>query len=63
MSWKTKKALYEIHETSKKTNIIYCVMMTGEEVAAWCKSKNEFNGYVEGVGGDKSYSCWAVLRV
>ena len=58
--WKSEKALYEIHEINKKNHEVYHLMMTGEEVAAWCKSKNEAYGYIECLGGDRSYSCWAV---
>ena len=61
-NWRTEKRLYEIHEVSKKTNEVYCVLMTGNEVAEWCKMKNEVYGYIDGIGGDRSYSCWAVER-
>ena len=58
-SWETEKALYEIHEINKKSHETYSVIMTGEEVAKWCKAKNESYGYIEGLGGDRSYGCWA----
>ena len=60
-NWRTEKALYEFHEISKKQHEIYSMIMTGDEVSAWCKMKNEVYGYIPGVGGDKSYTCWAVL--
>lgn len=59
--WRTEKALYEVHEISKKNHEIYSLVMTGNEISEWCKMKNENYGYIEGLGGDKSYSCWAVL--
>ena len=60
-SWKETKALYEVHENSKKKSEVYMMAATGNEIAAWCNSKNEANGYIDGLGGDKSYSCWAVV--
>ena len=59
--WKTEKALYAIHEISKKKHEVYPMLMTGNEVSKWCKTKEETYGYIKGCGGDKSYSCWAVL--
>lgn len=60
-NWRTTKALYEIHEASKKKEEVYHMMMTGDEISKWCNTKNEAYGYIDGVGGDKSYSCWAVV--
>lgn len=62
-NWKTEKALYDVHEIGRKVNEVYSLYMTGEEISKWCKMKNEFYGYVPGLGGDRSYSCWAVLIV
>lgn len=59
-NWRERKAAYEIHEVSKKNEKVYVSIMTGQEVADWCRAKNENYGYVEGLGGDKSYGCWAV---
>lgn len=59
-SWKTKKTLYEIHEIKRGKHEVYNMMMTGEEITAWCKMKNDAYGYIDGVGGDRSYGCWAV---
>ena len=59
-NWKERIALYEIHEVSKKNHEVYSLMMTGSDITNWCKSKNELYGYVEGLGGDKNYTCWAV---
>lgn len=59
-NWKTKTALYEIHETSKKHDKVYEMVMTGEQISRYCKARNEMNGFIEGLGGDKHYSCWAV---
>lgn len=60
-SWKTEKKLYHFIEMSKKGKEEYSLIMTGEEVSKWCKMKNENYGYIQGVGGDRSYSCVAVL--
>ena len=59
--WKTTKALYRITEIRRGSKEEYTMLATGNEVSAWCKMKNEFYGYVQGVGGDRSYSCFAVL--
>ena len=60
-NWRTEKALYHFTEISRSKKEEYNMMMTGDEVSAWCKMKNEFYGYVPGCGGDKSYTCIAVL--
>ena len=59
-NWKERTALYEVHEINKKNHEVYFLTMKGKEINDWCKSKNEFHGYVEGLGGDKNYACWAV---
>lgn len=59
-NWKERTATFEVHESSRKINEVYYMTMTGAEMSNWCKAKNENNGYVEGLGGDKSYTCWAV---
>ena len=59
-NWKERTALYEVHEVSKKGQEVYVLTMTGQQISDWCRAKNENYGYVEGVGGDKNYSCWAV---
>ena len=61
-NWKTEKSLYTITEMSKNSYTEYPMRGTGLEVMEWCKAKREANGYVPGVGGDKSYTCIAVLR-
>lgn len=60
-NWRTRKGLYTVREVSKKNIEEYAMIATGEEISAWCKAKNEVNGYVEGLGGDRSYSCFAWL--
>lgn len=60
-NWRTAKALYHFTEISRSKKEEYDFIMTGEEVSAWCKMKNEAYGYVPGCGGDKSYQCIAVL--
>lgn len=61
-NWKTVKGLYEFHEISNKGHEVYSLIMTGKEVQDWCKMKNEVYGYLPGVGGDRSYCCWAVFK-
>lgn len=60
-NWRTEKALYEVHEIGRKSNEVYHMLATGEEISAWCKMKNEAYGYAQGCGGDRTYNCWAVL--
>lgn len=60
-NWKTTKAIYKVTETSRKGSKEYLLMMTGEEISAYLKAKNDMNGYIPGLGGDRSYSCIAVL--
>lgn len=52
--------LYEIHEISRKGEEVYVVQMTGRELKSWLQSKRDMYGYIPGVGGDRSYDCWAV---
>lgn len=60
-SWRTEKALYQIREIGKGINSTHTRIATGEEIAAILKAKNEMNGYIPGLGGDKTYSATAVL--
>lgn len=62
-NWRTEKNLYHFVEISKKSKEEYDMVMTGEEVSKWCKMKNDFYGFIPGVGGDKSYACVASLVV
>ena len=59
-NWKERKATYEVHEIGKMAHEVYTMVMTGKEISDWCKARNDNYGYIEGLGGDKSYSCWAV---
>lgn len=58
--WREKVALYEVHEVSRKSHEVYTMKATGQKISDWCRLKQENYGYIEGLGGDKSYSCWAV---
>ena len=60
-NWRTEKALYEIKEIGKGINSTYPIIATGEEISKKLKAKNEMNGYIPGLGGDKTYSATAVL--
>ena len=55
-----KKHLFEVHENGKGINDIYHLIMTDTEMSEFLKNKNAFYGYIDGVGGDKSYNAWAV---
>ena len=61
--WRTETRLYEITEINRKGKEVYHMLATGDEVSAWCKAKNEMNGYVPGLGGDRSYACIAIQMV
>lgn len=63
MNWRTKKALYRVKEISTKKAEEYSFFGTGDEVSAFIKAKNEMNGYIPGLGGDRSYSCIAWLVI
>ena len=52
--------LYEIHETTSRSDKVYTLMMTGKELKDYLKAKREMNGYIPGCGGNRSYDCWAV---
>jgi hypothetical protein len=60
-NWRTKKALYRITEISKYKYETYPILATGAEIQAYLKSKRENYGYIQGLGGDKTYDCFAVL--
>ena len=59
-NWRTDTRLYEVTEISRKGKEVYHMLATGDEISAWIKAKNEMNGYVPGLGGDRSYSCFAI---
>lgn len=59
-NWKEEIGLYEVHEISTKKHEVYCLKVSGNEISRWCKTKNEAYGYISGLGGDRSYTCWAV---
>lgn len=56
-----RKELYEIREVHKSSIEVYHMSGTREEISKWCKMKREAYGYIEGVGGDKKYECFAIL--
>lgn len=60
-NWRTEKTLYEVHEISRTKHEIYHLVVTGDEMSEWIKNKNAVHGYIPGVGGDPSYTCWAVM--
>ncbi len=55
------KRIYEITEMWRNKLERYCLKVSVEELKDYLKSHRESNGYIEGVGGDKSYECYAVL--
>ena len=60
-NWRTRKGLYMVREISNKSCVDYPMILTGDELNEWVKSHNESYGYIPGVGGDKSYTCFAWL--
>ena len=63
LKYRTTNQLYTIYEISKKGTETHHRVGTEAEITAYLKSLNEMNGYVPGLGGDRSYSAWAVLEV
>lgn len=53
------KKLFIVREIGKGINEEYHMMMTNKEMTAYLKALNENNGYIPGLGGDKSYSAVA----
>lgn len=61
-NWRTEKALYSITEISQHRCETYPMMATGDEIKEYLKAKRESHGYVPGLGGDRTYDCFAVLQ-
>ena len=55
-----KKKLYRITEIGRGINETYALLMTAEELKTYLRQKRESHGYIDGVGGDRSYDCFAV---
>lgn len=54
-----KQHLFTVAETCKKGTEFYHLTMTDAEMSAYLKAKQEMNGYVPGLGGDRSYGITA----
>ena len=54
------KHLYKITEIGKGHFEVYSLVMTAKEIASWLKMKREVYGYIPGVGGDRTFDCFAV---
>ena len=54
--------MFQVIETGKGIRKTYMMMMTEEQMSKKLKGLNEMNGYIEGVGGDRTYSAvaWTV---
>lgn len=55
-----KKRLFEVHENGRGIHDVYHMIATDSEMDKWLKMKEEVYGYIPGVGGDRTYSAWAV---
>ena len=55
------KKLYEITEIGRGIHETYALVMTETELKQYLKSKREAYGYIPGIGGDRTYDCFAVL--
>ena len=51
-----KKHLFIVREFGKGINEEYTMMMTDKEMTSYLKALNENNGYIPGLGGDKTYA-------
>ena len=56
-----EKKCYRVTEISRSKIENYTMWATTQEIKAWCKMKRDAYGYINGVGGDRSYDCFAVL--
>ena len=59
--WKSRNGLYEITEITRKGISKFTMIATGDQITSKLNGLNEMNGYVPGLGGDKSYSATAIL--
>lgn len=50
---------FQVVETGKGIRKTYIVTMTESEIRNFLRGLNEMNGYVEGCGGDRTYSATA----
>ena len=51
---------FKITEISNHKIESYYVRMTTDEVKIFLKNKRNAYGYIPGVGGDRSYDCYAI---
>ncbi|MBQ7372417.1 MAG: hypothetical protein IJW67_11185 [Blautia sp.] len=60
-----KEHMFQVMEIGKGIRETYSMMMTDKEMAEYIKNKEEMNGYVKDMGGDRTYSivAWQVGEV
>ena len=54
-----KKHLFTVREVGRGIDKEYSMMMTDDEMTKFLKAKNDMNGYLPGLGGDRTYSAIA----
>lgn len=50
-----KQHIFQVVEQGKGIRETYTMMMTDEEMSKYLNGKREMNGYIPGLGGDKTY--------
>ena len=55
---------FQVVETGKGIRKTYILTMTENEMTKYLRGLNEMNGYVEGLGGDRTYSAiaWTITK-
>lgn len=54
-----KKHLFTVKEIGRGIDEEYPMMMTDDEMTKFLEAKNDMNGYLSGLGGDRTYSAIA----
>lgn len=54
-----KLNMFQVLEIGKAIRETYTVKMTDEEMSSYLSGKQDMNGYISGLGGDKNYSITA----
>lgn len=57
---KDEARLYLITEIGRGIYERYALKMLPSELSRYLKQKRAANGYIQGVGGDRSYDCFAI---
>lgn len=56
LSDEEKKYMFQVFEVGKDYRRSYMQMMTDKEMTAYLKGKQDMNGFIPGIGGDRSYA-------